>query len=395
MGRFKVDVSARIKQLPPYLFGKLNAMKYQKRRAGVDIIDLGMGNPSDPTPEPIVEKLCDAVRDPRNHRYSDAIGLFNLRREVAKHYAQRYGVELDPESEIICIIGSKEGFSHLCLAMLENGDLVVVPAPAFPIHQYAVGLAGAATVNVAVGEPERMLRDIADAIRRLRPRPKMLVLNFPHNPTTTTVDLGFFKEIVPLARRYNVMVAHDFAYAATAFDGYVPPSFLQVRGAKGVGVEFTTMSKEYNMAGWRVGYCVGNRQAIGALARIKGYFDYGISQPVQIASIIALRHCGAHGRRQAEVYQRRRDVLCEGLNRIGWPVEKPKATMFVWVPIPDPFRKEGSVSLAMRMMEEAEVAVSPGAAFGEAGEGHLRLAIVENEKRLRQAVRQIGRAFRA
>jgi len=389
-----IEVSSRVKRLPPYVFGKLNALKYEKRRSGIDIIDLGMGNPHDPTPEPIVEKLCEAVRDPRNHGYSTAGGLFNLRKEVARQYDERWGVSLDPEEEIICVIGSKEGFSHLCLALLEGGDLAVVPTPAFPIHQYAVGLAGAAVVNVPLGPPDELLRDISDVVTRVKPRPRLLILNFPHNPTAGTVELDFFKEVVRITRQHGVGVIHDFAYGSTTFDDYRAPSFLQAPGAKDVGVEFTTMSKAYNMAGWRIGYCVGNRDAISALARLKGYYDYGIFQPVQIAAIIAMRHCQENVAGQARTYQKRRDVLCDGLNRIGWPVEKPRASMFVWVPIPPPLREIGSLKLAVRLMDEAMVAVAPGAAFGDGGEGFLRLAVVENENRLRQAVRQMGRAFK-
>jgi len=389
----KADTSARVQQLPPYLFGKLNAVKYEKRRQGVDIIDLGMGNPLDPTPKPIVDKLCQAVQDPRNHRYSTATGIFNLKREVAVQYRRRYGVDVDPADEIVCTIGSKEGFSHLCLALLGPGDIAIVPRPSFPIHTNAVRLAGAHVVGTPLLDEEQLLRDVDDLMRRLMPKPKFLVLNFPHNPTTMTVSLDFFNDVARLARRHRLFVVSDLAYGATAFDGYVPPSFLQAKYGKEVGVEFTTMSKEFNMAGWRVGYCVGNRHALEALARVKAYYDYGIFQPVQIASIIALRQCAKEAAEQAARYQRRRDVLCDGLERSGWKIDRPKATMFVWAKIPQPYRRRGSIKFAFELMEKALVAVAPGSGFGKEGEGFLRLALVENEKRLQQAVRQIRRAF--
>ena len=302
---------------------------------------------------------------------------------------------LDPNVEIVCTIGSKEGYSHLCLALLGQGDLAIVPQPAFPIHTYGVALAGANVVGVPIEDEEQLLRDVDALARRLTPKPKLLVLNFPHNPTTMTVTLDFFGEMARIARRRRLFVISDLAYAATAFDGYKPPSFLQTKYGKDVGVEFTTMSKEFNMAGWRVGYCVGNRSAVEALAQVKAYYDYGLFQPVQIASIIALRHCADDSAAQAARYQRRRDVLCDGLERAGWEIERPKATMFVWAKIPAPYRRLGSTRLAVEMMEKALVAVAPGAGFGAEGEGYLRLALVENEKRLQQAVRQIRRAFPA
>jgi len=389
----KIRVSHRVSLLPPYLFGKLNAMKYEKRRKGHDVIDLGMGNPLDPTPEPVVRKLIEAVQDPRNHRYSTATGIFQLKREVAILYANRYGVEVDPTSEIICTIGSKEGFSHLCLALLSPGDLAIVPQPSFPIHTYSILLAGGHVIGIPLGSEEEMVEEIDRLTRTLQPRPKMVVLNFPHNPTTRCVSLDFFQDVARLARRRRFVVVSDLAYGAIAFDGYKPPSFLQARYGKEVGVEFTTMSKEFNMAGWRVGYCVGNRQAVDALGRVKAYYDYGLFQPVQIASIIALRQCLKEGQEQALRYQRRRDVLCRMLAQAGWEVEPPKATMFVWARIPQPYARMGSVRFAMKLMEDADVAVAPGRGFGPAGEGYLRLALVENEHRLRQAVRQIRRAF--
>ena len=392
-GRLAVKVSPRVEALPPYVFGQINKLKYALRRNGVDVIDLGMGNPNDPTPTPIVDKLCEAVRDPRNHRYSDPHGLYNLRREVSRHYLEHWGAKLDPDHEIICTIGSKEGISHLCLALLGERDVVLCGSPAFPIHHHAPQLAGASVVTFPIADEACMLRDIHDTAQRLRPRPKLLILNFPHNPTAATVEPGFFREIVRLARKFGFLVLHDFAYGATTFDGYRAPSFLATPGARDVGFEFTTMSKEFNMAGWRVGYCAGHRDVITALKRVKGYYDYGIFQAVQIASIIALRHCAPEAARQAATYQRRRDALCDGLERIGWPVQRPRASMFVWVAIPEPFRAMGSMAFALRLLRQAEVATAPGRSFGEEGEGFLRLALVENELRLKQAVRQIGRRF--
>ena len=394
LDEYSIDVSSRLRRLPPYLFGRLNAMKHQLRRAGADIIDLGMGNPRDATPDQIVEKLCEAAHDPRNHRYSVSTGLFNLRREAALYYERMWGVSLDPEDEIIATIGSKEGFSHMCLALLGPGDTALVPSPAFPIHVYAVALAGANVINVPLSDDqEEFLGHIVYALEHIYPRPKVLILNFPHNPTTMTVELGFYEEVVRIAKRFGLMVISDLAYAETTFDGYKAPSFLQVNGAKEVGCEFTTMSKNFNMAGWRVGFCAGHPEMVRALAKIKGYYDYGIFQAAQIAAIIAFRHCRECAEEQAKVYERRRDCLCSGLTRIGWDVTPPKATMFAWVPIPEPHRAMGSIEFALKLMREAEVAVAPGRGFGEPGEGYLRIALVENENRIRQAVRQIKRAL--
>ena len=389
----KAQVSHRVELLPPYLFGKLNALKYERRRQGSDIIDLGMGNPLDPTPAPVVDKLIAAVQDPRNHRYSSATGILQLKREVGHVYQKRYGIELDPADEIICTIGSKDGFSHLCLAMLGPGDVAIVPQPSFPIHTYAVLLAGAQVIGTPLAAEDEMVRNLNHLMRNFWPKPKLLVLNFPHNPTTRCVSLDFYERIARLARRHKLFVVSDLAYAAVAFDGYKPPSFMQTKHGRHVGVELTTMSKEYNMAGWRVGYCVGNKTAIEALARVKAYYDYGIFQPVQIASIIAMRHCAKEAAAQAARYQSRRDVLCRGLERAGWQIERPQATMFVWAKVPPPYHKMGSLKFAFELMDKALVSTAPGAAFGEAGEGYLRLALVENEKRLQQAVRQIRRAF--
>ncbi|MCI0465181.1 MAG: aminotransferase class I/II-fold pyridoxal phosphate-dependent enzyme [Gemmataceae bacterium] len=393
---FRIDVAERVKRLPPYLFGKINELKYRKRRAGIDVIDLGMGNPTD-VPEPhVVEKLCEAARDERNHRYSVSTGLYNLRREAALRYARRHDVQLDPETEVLAGLGSKEVFSHMCLALLGPGDTAIVPAPSFPIHVYAVALASGNVISLDCTQPDRFLANVAAVAEHLYPRPKVLILNFPHNPTTTVIEKDFFVDVVKLARRFGFMVIHDFAYGDVCFDGYRAPSFLSVPGAKEVGVETTTMSKGYNMAGWRLGFCSGNAEMVRALATIKGYYDYGIFQAVQIAAILALRHGDEQVERQAAEYQSRRDVLVDGLRRIGWEVESPKASMFVWAQYPEEWRRRmGSIDFAMKLLEEAEVAVSPGGGFGPAGEGYLRLALVENEQRLRQAVRQIGRCLRA
>ncbi|MBI2191413.1 MAG: aminotransferase class I/II-fold pyridoxal phosphate-dependent enzyme [Planctomycetes bacterium] len=390
-----IPVSSRLLSLPPYLFGKLNALKQQLRRDKVDIIDLGMGNPTDPTPKVVVDKLCEAVQDPRNHRYSVAAGVDSLRREVAKHYAQKWGVELDPMREVIATIGSKEGFSHLCLALVGPGDLAIVPAPAFPVHIYAVTIASGHVISIPVLDQENFLRNLVNVCENVFPRPKLLILNYPHNPTTVTVELAFYEEIVQIARRFHLLVIQDFAYGETTFDGYRAPSFLQAAGAKEVGVEFSTMSKAFNMAGWRIGFCCGNAEIVRALGKIKSYYDYGIFQPVQIASIICLRTCDEFAEEQARIYQKRRDVFCGVLNRYGWTIDPPRATMFVWAPIPEPFRSMGSVPFSVKLMQEAQVAVAPGRAFGEPGEGYLRLALVENEHRLRQAARQMGRLTRS
>jgi alanine-synthesizing transaminase len=391
---FRIDVADRVKRLPPYLFGKINALKYEKRRAGVDIIDLGMGNPTDVPDALVIDKLCEAARDERNHRYSVSNGLHNLRREVCLRYAKRHGVQLEADTEVIAGLGSKELFSHMCLAMLGPGDTAVVPAPSFPIHVYAVALASGNVISLDCTKPDRFLANVAAMAEHLYPKPKVVILNYPHNPSTTVVEREFFADVVALAKRHGFMVIHDFAYGDVCFDGYTAPSFLSVPGAKDVGVETTTMSKGYNMAGWRVGFCAGNAEMIRALATIKGYYDYGIFQAVQIAAIIALRHCDELVERQAVEYQKRRDVLVDGLRRIGWEVQPPRAGMFVWARYPDEWQPLGSIELAMKLLEEAEVAASPGRGFGELGEGYLRLALVENEHRLRQAVRQISRCLR-
>src|SRR5689334_13330333 len=390
----KIDVSARLHRLPPYLFGRINKMKYEKRVAGVDIIDLGMGNPTDPTPECVVQKLQEAALDPRNHRYSVSNGVAGLRKEVAKKYKSKYGVELDPETEVIATIGSKEGFSHLCLAMLGPGDTVVVGDPAFPIHIYAVAMAGANVIRVPLGNDQAFLDRIERTIDGLYPPPKLLILNYPHNPSAITIDAAFWDKAIEMCRRHGVMIISDFAYGEINFDGYKAPSFLAAAGAKDLGVEFTTMSKSYNMAGWRVGFCCGNAEMVKALATIKGYYDYGHFAPIQIASVIAMRQCKGTPEEQSKIYQERRDEVCHGLDRLGWTYEKPRASMFVWARISDAHLKgQGSIDFCLRMMDEAAVALAPGRAFGENGEHYVRIALVENQQRLRQAMRNLERAL--
>jgi alanine-synthesizing transaminase len=381
-------------QLPPYLFGMINKMRMEKRSQGHDVIDLGMGNPIDPAPDLVTKKLCEVVQDPKSHRYPVATGLRNLRREIAIYYGRDYGVELDSETEVICTIGSKEGISHLCLALVGPGDTVLVPTPAFPIHIYATIIAGGNVIRIPLGSEETFLERIATMCESLYPTPKLLILNYPHNPTTNVASIELFREIVKLARKYRFMVIHDFAYGKIAFDGYAPPSFLQVPGAREIGVEFGSFSKSYNMAGWRIGYCVGNREIIKGLGQIKGYYDYGIFSAIQIAGIVALRDCASEVVEQAKIYQQRRDVLCKGLRRIGWPATEPKGGMFLWTRIPEPFSQMGSMRFALDLMDKANVAVAPGIGFGEEGESYLRLALVENEHRIRQALRQIGRFLR-
>ncbi|MEX0936368.1 MAG: aminotransferase class I/II-fold pyridoxal phosphate-dependent enzyme [Pirellulales bacterium] len=389
---FHVEVASRVKRLPPYMFGRINNLLYNKRRGGDDVIDLGMGNPSDPPDSIVIEKLAEAARDPRNHGYSKSSGIANLRREVASKYFKRYGVRLDPENEVIVCLGSKEGFSHMCLALMGPGDAAIVPAPSFPVHVYGVALAAGNVISLEVSPEDRFLSNIAYTCQHLYPKPKLLIVNYPHNPTSAIVEQPFYDEVVKLAKRYGFLVISDFAYADVAFDGYKPPSFLASPGARDVGVEFTTMSKGYNMAGWRIGFCAGNADMIRALATIKGYYDYGMFQAVQIAAIVALRHTDAAVESQAALYQKRRDVLCEGLRRIGWQVDPPMAGMFVWARVPEPWcSRMNTMDFAMHLLERADVAVSPGSGFGPAGEGFLRMALVENENRLRQAVRQIGR----
>jgi alanine-synthesizing transaminase len=380
-------------QLPPYLFGMINKMKMEKRRNGDDVIDLGMGNPMDPTPEAVIEKLVEVAKDPKSHRYPESSGMPHLKIEIAKYYKRHYGIDLDSEKETYFTIGSKEGISHLCLALMGPGDSVLVPAPAFPVHIYAAVIAGANVMKIPIAPEESFLNRIINICESCYPKPKVLMLNYPHNPTGVVTDKAFFEEIVKLAKRFRFMVISDFAYSKITFDGYRAPSFLEADGAKDVGVEFGSFSKSYNMAGWRIGYCVGNSQMIQALGKIKGYFDYGIFSAIQVAGIIALRDCDDTLPEQSRVYEARRDVLCSSLQRAGWNIQKPKAGMFVWARIPEPYDKMGSMQFAVEMMNRANVAVSPGTGFSEEGEGYLRLALVENEERLRQAVLQMKKAM--
>ncbi|HEU20630.1 MAG TPA: aminotransferase class I/II-fold pyridoxal phosphate-dependent enzyme [Deltaproteobacteria bacterium] len=388
-----IQFASRMEQLPPYLFGMINGIKMKKRMRGEDVIDLGMGNPTDPTPKRVVEKICDVVRDPRNHRYPVAHGLKNLRAEIARFYSREYEVALDSESEVICTIGSKEGISHLCLAIVGPGDTVIVPTPAFPIHIYASIIAGGSVIRIPLDSEEAFLASIAGLYSTLVPRPKVVMLNYPHNPTGTVTSKEFFKEMIALAKQFGFIIVHDFAYGKITFDGYVAPSFMEIPGAIDVGVEFGSFSKSYNMAGWRIGYCVGNSILIQGLAKIKGYYDYGVFSPVQISGIVALRECDADVTRQAEIYEHRRDVLCRGLSRMGWTINTPKAGMFVWAKIPAPYDRMGSMNFALRMAERANVTMAPGIGFGDEGEGYLRIALVENEHRIRQALKQIKEAL--
>ncbi len=376
----------RIKRLPPYIFSVVNSLKIEARHRGEDIIDFGMGNPDQPTPPHIVEKLIEAAGNPRNHRYSASRGITKLRLAITDWYARNFGIQLDPESEAIVTIGSKEGIAHLALAVISPGDVVLTPTPTYPIHPYSIIIAGGEVRGIPLRPDRDFFEDMITAYRQTWPRPKMLVINFPHNPTTTVVEREFFEKIVWFARENRVMVAHDFAYADLVFDGYRAPSFLSAPGAKEVGVEFFTLSKSYNMPGWRLGFCVGNREMIAALTQLKSYLDYGIFQPLQIAGIIALNGPQECVRENVAMYESRRDVLVEGLNRIGWKTERPKATMFVWAQIPDSLRSLGSLEFTKLLLAEAKVAVSPGIGFGEYGDDFVRFALVENEQRTRQAI---------
>ena len=375
------------------MFGKLKQLTHERRQQGIDIIDLGMGNPNQRTPQPIIDKLTDAAQELRHHRYSASRGIYNLRREVSWHYERRFGVEIDPNEEAIAVIGTKEGLGHLALALIDEGDLAMVPNPTFPIHMYSVVLAGGSVVSIPLEEENDFVPSLEEITRDIWPRPKVLILSFPHNPTGAVVDLSFFEEVVGFAKHEDMIVIHDLAYADIVFDGYNAPSFLQAKGAKDVGVEFISLSKSYNMAGWRCGFAAGNRDIIEALGRIKGYYDYGIFPPIQVAAIMALRTPIDEVMENTQVYWNRRDVLVDGLNRIGWKVTKPQASMFVWAPIPDPWKHMDSLEFSMKLLNEAEVCVSPGAGFGHNGEGYIRIALVENEDRIRQAVRQIKRAL--
>ena len=384
------DEFYRIKKLPPYVFAVINEMRAKARAAQIDVIDLGMGNPDGATPRVVVNKLVEAARNAKNHRYSQSRGIPRLREEITLRYAASYGVRIDPDKEAIVTIGAKDALAHLLFATVGPDDVVVSPNPAYPIHQYGVIMAEGHACMLPMPDAATFLSRLKDLYRTSARKPKMLLISFPHNPTTTCVDLEFFRDIIALAREHGTMVVHDFAYADLCFDGYKAPSILQVEGASEVAVEIFSMSKSYNMAGWRVGFCLGNRKMIAALARIKSYLDYGVFQPIQIAAIIALRECEEDTRKICAVYQKRRDVLVTGLRRAGWHVEPPRGSMFVWARIPEPFRSMGSLEFSKLLLEQALVAVSPGIGFGPMGEGHLRFALVENEHRIRQATRSIG-----
>jgi alanine-synthesizing transaminase len=383
----------RIKRLPPYVFNAIGELCLEARRAGEDIIDFGMGNPDEATPPHIVNKLVEAAAKGANHRYSVSRGVYKLRLAICDWYKRRYGVELDPDSEAIVTIGSKEGIAHLALAILDQGDVVLAPTPTYPIHQYGCVIAGAQVQGVPLRNGDEFFDELMAAVSRSWPRPKLLIMNFPHNPTTSTVSLGFMKRVVEFARETGMLIVQDFAYADLCFDGYKAPSIMEVPGAREVAVEFFTLSKSYNMPGWRVGFAVGNSEMIAALARLKSYFDYGMFAPVQVAAIAALNGPQECVTEIVDTYRRRRNALVTGLNRAGWPVEMPRATMFVWAPIPQPFRAMGSLEFAKFLLREAKVAVSPGVGFGTDGDGAVRFALIENEHRTRQAVRGIRHAL--
>ncbi len=379
----------RMDRLPPYMFKVVDKLKIDLRREGVDIVDLGMGNPDIPTPRHIVEKLVEAAEKPQNYRYSASAGITKLRLAIADWYKRRWGVDIDPEEEAIATIGAKEGLSHFVLATISPGDVVFAPNPTYPIHPYSVIIAGGDLRSIPIGPDRDFFEDLLTATKQTWPAPKMLIISYPHNPTTAVVDRAFFEKIVAFCREHDMIVIHDFAYADLVFDGYTPPSFLQVPGAKEIGVEFFTLSKSYSMPGWRVGFCVGNPQLVAALRRIKSYLDYGMFQPIQIAAIIALNGPYDCVQEIVEIYRQRRDALVDGLNRVGWAIDKPKGTMFVWAKIPEPYRKMGSIEFAKMLMVKARVAVSPGIGFGQYGDDHVRFALIENPHRINQAIRGI------
>jgi alanine-synthesizing transaminase len=385
----------RIQKLPPYVFAVINEMRAKARAAQIDVIDLGMGNPDGATPRVVVNKLIEAARNAKNHRYSQSRGIPRLREEIAARYKTNYGVEIDADTEAIVTIGAKDALAHLLFATVGPGDVVVSPNPAYPIHQYGVLMAEGHACMLPMPDAATFLGRLKEVYRTSTVKPKMLLISFPHNPTTTCVDLDYFKELVELAHEHGTMIVHDFAYADLGFDGYRAPSILQVDGAKDVAVEIFSLSKSYNMAGWRVGFCVGNRRMIAALARIKSYLDYGVFQPIQIASIIALRECEEDTKKICATYQKRRDVLVHGLKRAGWEVEKPRGSMFLWAPLPERYKAGGSLEFAKLLLEKAQVAVSPGIGFGPLGEGFVRFALVENDQRIRQATRSIGQFLKS
>ena len=383
----------RIDNLPPYVFAEVDRRKIAARREGADVVDLGFGNPDIPSAPFVVDKLIEAAQNPRNHRYSVSRGLPNLRKAVADRYRRRFGVTLDPDTEVISTIGAKEGLSHLMWVLVQPGDAAIVPTPSYPIHIYAASMAGAEARMAPIDSESDYFDVLERMFRNSWPHPRVIVVSFPHNPTTHCVDIDFFERLVAFAHEHGVILVHDFAYADIAFDGYVPPSMMQVEGAKEVGVELYTLTKGHSMAGWRMGFMVGNAEIIAALAKLKSYLDYGTFQPIQIASIIALNEGDDYVHEVNEVYRGRRDALVDGLNRTGWKIEKPRGTMFVWAPIPDPYVELGSLDFAIHLIDHAKVAVSPGIGFGPTGEGFVRFALVENEHRINQAVRGIRKAL--
>ncbi len=388
------DSFQRIERLPPYVFNIIGDLKKAARARGEDVVDFGMGNPDQPTPQHIVDKLCEATQRGDTHRYSLSRGIPRLRKAICDWYQRRYAVELDPETEAIVTLGSKEGLAHLALACTGPGDAVLVPNPSYPIHPYGFVIAGADIRHVPMSDEQSFFGELEQAIRNSWPKPKMLVLNFPANPTTQCVELDFYQKVVAIAREHEIWVVQDLAYADLCFDGYQAPSILQVPGAKDVAVEFFTLSKSYNMPGWRVGFCCGNPTLIQALGRMKSYLDYGMFTPVQVAAIHALEADQSCVDEIREMYRSRRDVLCAGLNELGWNVTPPKATMFVWAPLPEAYRELGSLEFSKKLLTEAQVAVSPGVGFGEYGEGYVRFGLIENEHRTRQALRSIRRMMR-
>jgi alanine-synthesizing transaminase len=385
-----MERSSIVDCLPVYIFDEINRLKHEARVRGEDVIDLGMGNPDIPTPDTIIAKLQEAVLDPRNHRYSVSRGIPGMRRELTNWYRRKFGVELDQDTEVLVTLGAKEGFAHLIQAAVEPGETVLVTSPCYPIHRHAIQLNRAEPVALPA-RPNGLLERVEQALRDSRPRPRTLVVSYPNNPTTECTDPAFFESLVDLARREDLLVIHDFAYADLVFDGYRPPSILQVPGAREVALEFYSLSKGYSMAGWRVGFCSGNAQVLAKLRRLKSYLDYGMFQPIQVAAAVALRDCDAEVETIRMTYQNRRDCLIRGLERIGWKVPAPRGTIFVWAPVPEAFQAMGSLEFARLLLRECEVAVSPGIGFGPEGDGHVRLALVENEHRIKQAVRNIKR----
>ncbi|MEW6088909.1 MAG: aminotransferase class I/II-fold pyridoxal phosphate-dependent enzyme [bacterium] len=381
--------SNRINRFPAYLFAKINSQKLEARKKGIDVIDLGMGNPDHPTPMPVVHSLIKAVQDTKTHRYSVARGISNFRREASRFYEKKFNVSIDPDKEVVALIGTKEGLAHLMFAILNEGDVAVVPNPTYPIHMYSVIMAGGNLINVPLFPFDDFLKRISDTIQSTWPQPKVLILNFPNNPTTLSVDISFFEEVVALAKKHNLLVVHDMAYADIVFDDYRAPSILQVKGAKDLAIEFYSFSKSFNMPGWRVGFAAGNAEIVHALTKIKSYLDYGIFTPIQIAGIKALQCPDEWVKQNADIYSKRADLMAKEMNKMGWPVEKPRATMYLWPGIPEKFKKMGSMDFSMMLLEKANLVVSPGVGFGEYGEGFIRIALVENENRIRQALKNI------